>query len=194
MFIAPQHFQQQDRHYYHYIEQYVAVAGSGKRYGLSELQIDRERLKIGKFAVTRCKGIFPDGTFFECDRELILDVPEATLETNVLLALPMMVEGETEYGQQGDNRRYFQESVTLFDTSLQGNNGVETRVAQANARLILEGDDTTGLAVIPLARVLERRESGSVVLDHSFIPACIQYGASALITERLKGLQEMFSG
>lgn len=189
MFIAPQHFQQQDRHYYHYIEEYVAVAGSGKRYGLSELQIDRERLKIGKFAVTRCKGIFPDGTFFECDRELILDVPEATLETKVLLALPMMVEGETEYGEQGDNRRYFQESVTLFDTSLQGNNGVETRVAQANARLILEGEDTTGLAVLPLARVLERRESGSVVLDHSFIPACIQYGASVLITERLKELQ-----
>ncbi|MEH6577996.1 MAG: type VI secretion system baseplate subunit TssK [Amphritea sp.] len=188
MFIAPQHFQQQDRHFYHYVEQYVSVAGGGKRYGLSELQIDRERLKVGKFSVTGCKGIFPDGTFFESDQELLLDVPESTLEKNILLALPMMVEGEIEYGNRTENRRYLQDSVTLFDTSSAGNSGVDTDVAQVNARLIIEGEDLTGLTVLPIARVLERRESGALVLDHGFIPACIQYGASALISERLKEL------
>ncbi|WP_315853597.1 type VI secretion system baseplate subunit TssK [Marinobacterium arenosum] len=189
MFIAPQHFQQQDRHVHHYVEQYVAAAGHGKRYGLSELQIDRERLKIGKIAVTGCRGIFPDGTFFECDRELMLEVPETTLEKKIYLALPMAVEGEVEYGEQGENRRYVQDQVTLFDTSEAGNNGVETRVAQANVRLLIEGDDITGLTVMPFARVLERRESGALVLDQGFIPACIQYGASSQITERLKELQ-----
>jgi len=189
MFIAPQHFQQQDRHVHHYVEQYVAAAGQGRRYGLSELQIDRERLKIGKIAVTGCKGIFPDGTFFECDREVLLEVPETTLEKKIYLALPMAVEGEVEYGEPGENRRYLQDRVVLFDTSEAGNNGVETRVAQANVRLLIEGEDITGLTVMPIARVLERRESGALVLDQGFIPACIQYGASTQITERLKELQ-----
>lgn len=189
MFIAPQHFQQQDRHTHHYVEQYVAAAGQGRRHGLSELQIDRERLKIGKIAVTGCRGIFPDGTFFECEREVLLEVPETTLEKRIYLALPMAVEGEIEYGEAGENRRYLQDSVTLFDTSEAGNNGVDTRVAQPNVRLLLEGEDITGLTVMPIARVLERRESGALVLDHGFIPACIQYGASTQITERLKELQ-----
>lgn len=189
MFIAPQHFQQQDRHLHHYVEQYVAAAGQGKRHGLCDLAIDRERLKIGKIAVTGCRGVFPDGTFFECDQELLLDVPENTLEKKVYLALPMAVEGGVEYGESGDNRRFLLDSVTLFDTSDSGNNAVETRVAQANVRLILEGEDITGLTLLPVARVLERRESGALVLEQSFIPACLQYGASTLITERLKELQ-----
>lgn len=188
MFIAPQHFQQQDRHFQNYVEQYVAVAGQGHRYGLSELQIDVDRLKVGKIAVTVCKGIFPDGTYFEASHELLLEVPESTLNKRVYIALPMAVEGETEYGNKDEKLRYVRESVTLFDASQSGNQSVETDVAQINARLILEGGDTTGLTVIPIARVLEKRESGALILDQGFIPACIQYGASSLISERLKEL------
>ncbi|MEH6470528.1 MAG: type VI secretion system baseplate subunit TssK [Halopseudomonas sp.] len=189
MFIAPQHFQQQDRHYQHYIEQYVTATGQGKRYGLSELQVDRERLKIGKVTITGCKGIFPDGTFFESDQELMLEVPEATLEKVIYLALPMAVEGGLEYGGRDDNRRYLDHQVTLYDTSSAESAGVDAEVAQPHARLIIEGEDISGLTVLPVARVLERRESGALVLDQSFIPACIQYGASTLITERLQELQ-----
>ncbi len=193
MFIAPQHFQQQDRHFHHYVEQYAATMGSGQRYGLSGLQIDSERLKIGKIAVTACRGIFPDGSFFESNQELLLDIPEGTLNKRIFLALPMAVEGETDIGERAENRRYYRESVTLFDASQAGNNGVDTEVAQVNARLMLEGEDITGLTLIPLARILERRESGALVLDQGFIPACIHYGASTLLSERLKELQVLVS-
>jgi len=186
MFIAPQHFQQHDRYLHNYVEQYVAVSGYGGGYGFSELQIERERLKVGKIALARCKGIFPDGTLFECDREILLEVPESTLDKRIYLALPMEVEGEVEYGE---TRRYVQDHVMLFDTREASSNGVEIEVAQANVRLLIEGEDTTGLTVLPVTRVLERRESGALVLDQGFIPTCIQYGASAQITERLKELQ-----
>lgn len=189
MFIAPQHFQQQDRHYYHYIERYIAAARGNQVYGFSELEIDRERLKIGKFAITSCKGIFPDGTYFENDRELILDVPAGTLEQEILLAVPLAIDGEVEYGSAEENLRYFQENIALFDASQAGNNAVDTPVAQINARLMMAGDDSSGLCVMPVARVLERQESGAVLLDHGFIPAAVQYQASTVLVERLKELQ-----
>lgn len=189
MFIAPQHFQQQDRHYYHYIERYIAAARGNQLYGFSELQIDRDRLKIGKFAITSCKGIFPDGTYFENDRELIIEVPTGTLESEILLAVPLAIDGEVEYGAQNENLRYFQENLSLFDASQAGNNAIDTPVAQINARLIMAGGDTTGLCVMPVARVLESQESGAILLDHSFIPAAVQYQASSLLIERMKELQ-----
>ncbi|WP_261843157.1 type VI secretion system baseplate subunit TssK [Aliamphritea ceti] len=188
MFISPQHFQQQDRHYRHYVEQYAVAAGHDG-YGLCELQIDRERLKIGKIVITVCKGVFPDNTYFESNHELLLNVPENTLNKSVFLALPLVVDGEVEYGAAAEKRRHLVEDITLFDTSDASTNSVDAKVARPNIRLLLEGEDTTGLTVIPVARILERRESGAIILDQRFIPASLHYGASALLTERLQELQ-----
>lgn len=189
MFIAPQHFQQQERHFRHYVQQYVNVNGRGPRYGLCELEIDRERLKIGKIAVKLCRGLFPDGSYFESHKELLLEVPEGTINKTVFLALPLAVDGELEFGSIADQRRYFSESAILFDAVSEGNASVETQLSQPNARLMLEGEDTTGLTTLPIGRILERRESGSLVMDQRFIPASLQYGAAALLTERLQELQ-----
>ena len=188
MFIAPQHFQQQERYNHHHLEQYMSLTQGGHRYGLATLEIDQHRLQIGKVAVTQCRGLFPDGTYFESTRELILDVKQGTLNKVVYLALPMRVEGENEYGERSENRRYFKENVNLFDSSDSGQNSVETTVAEPNVRLFLEGDEMTGMTLIPVAKILESRESGQLILDQSFIPACLQYGASSLLIERIKEL------
>ncbi|WP_347372389.1 type VI secretion system baseplate subunit TssK [Marinomonas sp. MED121] len=188
MFIAPQHFQQQERYNHHHLEQYVSLTQGGHKYGLATLEIDQHRLQIGKIAVTQCRGLFPDGTYFESTRELLLDVKQGALEKCVYLALPMTIEGENEYGQREENKRYLKESVNLFDASDSGQNSVETTVAEPNVRLLLEGDETAGMTLIPVAKILESRESGQLVLDQSYIPACIQYGASSLLKERVKEL------
>ena len=64
MFLRPQHFQQHDR----YIERLVRdrVAGVAPyAWGISELKISRELMIGGKFGVTQCRGILPDGTPFD---------------------------------------------------------------------------------------------------------------------------------
>ncbi len=189
MFIAPQHFQQQERYFSHYIEQYVAALGAGQNYGVTALEIDRERLKIGQFSLRYCKGVFADGSYFESDRELLLEIPEGCVDKKILLALPMVIEGEPESGTVADNRRYYPESARLYDSSETGSNSIETDLAQINVRLVLEGEDCSGLNTIAIARLLERRESGAVVLDQSFICTALQYGASYIITERLKEIE-----
>ncbi|WP_274617026.1 MULTISPECIES: type VI secretion system baseplate subunit TssK [Vibrio] len=186
MFIAPQHFQQQDRHTHQYIQKYVALSSQGSGFGVSALELDHHYLKIGKFGVVHCQGIFPEGTLFDCVKELLLDIPEGTLNQRVYLALPLSVEGENEYGSRADKRRYVVSQVNLFDASDVVQSAIEAELAEPNIRLVLEGEDVTGLALLPVAKVLERQENGEVILDRSFIPACLHYGASQLLKERLK--------
>ena len=63
LFLQPHHFQQQDR----YLESLVCgLAGSVTPYawGLRELTLDTELLKLGKLAVKSATGLTPDGAIF----------------------------------------------------------------------------------------------------------------------------------
>ena len=64
LFLKPQHFQQQDRYLESYIE---ARAGSLRNYpwGFTELKLDNDLLSIGKLAIAKASGVFPDGTPFD---------------------------------------------------------------------------------------------------------------------------------
>ncbi|GAK88092.1 uncharacterized protein ImpJ/VasE [Vibrio ponticus] len=188
MFVAPQHFQQTERYITQYIQKYVDITSDGKSYGVSALETEANYLKLGKFSVVRCSGIFQDGTLFDCSRELIIEIPENTLNKVIYLALPLSIEGENEYGEREELKRYVTAEHSLFDATDSEQSGISATLAEANVRLVLEGQDSNGLVLIPVARILERREDGEVVLDRSFIPACLQYGASTLLKERLKEL------
>src|SRR5258707_14133892 len=92
LFLRPQHFQQQER----YLEAYVEGRAGSLRadgWGFDELELDRDVLTIGKLAVRRARGVFPDGTPFSIPD---LDPPPAPLEvspemrnTRLYLALPL---------------------------------------------------------------------------------------------------------
>src|SRR5688500_15604163 len=61
LFLQPQHFQQQDR----YFERYVATLGQAlapHSWRSTELAIEHDLLSIGKLALRRAAGVFPDGT------------------------------------------------------------------------------------------------------------------------------------
>src|SRR5215467_7349388 len=63
LFLRPQHFQQQER----YLEAYVEGRAAALRqhsWGLTELEIERDLLAIGKLGLRRARGVFPDGTPF----------------------------------------------------------------------------------------------------------------------------------
>ena len=63
LFLQPQHFQQQDR----YLERYVETrcqALIANSWGLTEIEFEREHLRIGKLSLRRAAGDFPDGTPF----------------------------------------------------------------------------------------------------------------------------------
>lgn len=195
MFIAPQHFQQQDRYVQNYIRNSVeTLAGFSPFYGVTELSINHDMLKIGKFSVANCAGIFPDGTQFELKQEIAITIPESAIESTLYLALPISLQGNNDYSEKStDQSRYLTHPINVFDTSTSDNASIEVEVAQLNITLKMEGDDTSGFTLIPIAKILESNESGEVVLDRAFVPACLHYGASQFLTERLKEIHALSS-
>src|ERR1700722_15439857 len=99
LFLRPQHFQQQER----YLEAYVegrAAALRAESWGFEELELDRDVLSIGKLAIRRARGVFPDGTPFSIpDRDLPpvpLEVSSDMRNARIFLALPLRRGGALE--------------------------------------------------------------------------------------------------
>ena len=195
MFIAPQHFQQQDRYVQNYIRQNVeTLAGFSPFYGITELTINHELLRIGKLSVSSCSGVFPDGTHFELAHEVAINIPQGCIETVAYIALPISLQGNNDYSEnEADQSRYLTRSINVFDTSTSANASIAIDVAHLNITLKLDNDDTSGVTLIPVAKILESSESGDVILDRAFIPACLHYGASQFLSERLKEVHALTS-
>jgi type VI secretion system protein ImpJ len=92
MFLRPQHFQQQERHFSNLVELRVASLRPYP-WGFSELKLDEQLLSVGKIAVTSARGVFPDGLPFSIPGDdeppAPLDVPDGTKSQDVVLALPL---------------------------------------------------------------------------------------------------------
>src|SRR5256885_774144 len=64
MFLTPQYFQAHDN----YLEdamQFRISAAEFKGWGFLDLAVNEEELVNGRFTVTKCRGVFPDGTLFD---------------------------------------------------------------------------------------------------------------------------------
>src|SRR5258706_12557602 len=76
LFLQPQHFQQQDR----YLERVIEARCQPlipHSWGLTEFELERDLLSIGKFALRRGAGVFPDGTPFRMPEDDPLPAPMA---------------------------------------------------------------------------------------------------------------------
>jgi len=63
LFLQPHHFQQQDRYFERFVEA-RCHALTPHSWGFTEIELERDLLAIGKFALRRAAGVFPDGTPF----------------------------------------------------------------------------------------------------------------------------------
>lgn len=69
LFVKPQHFQQATRASEAALHQRLASLNAAF-YGFSELQLSDEYLSLGKVAITRARGVMPDGTVFDIPADL----------------------------------------------------------------------------------------------------------------------------
>ena len=193
MFIAPQHFQQQDRYFQNYVRQNVETLSEfSPFYGVTELVINHDLLKVGKLSIAKSSGVFPDGTHFDMKNEIVRDIAQGNVENLVYLALPVALQGNNDYGQESFERsRYLTSPVDIFDAASLESASVEIEVANLNIVIKLEGEDTSGFTLIPIAKILEYTDSSEVILDHNFIPTCLHYGASELLVKRLKEIHAL---
>ncbi len=189
MFVSPQHFQQQERYILSQALMYLSSMQPGVC-GVAGLQFDHTFLKNGKLAIKQVQGIFPDGTPFSLNETLVGDIPENFTHGIAYLTLPLQVAGAVEVATRAEEpRRYKLEQVELFDTVNVGNDPLETMVERLNLSLKMQGQDLSDYTVLPVASIREVTPDGALVLDESFIPACLIVSASDTLMGYLRELQ-----
>src|SRR5919106_2428815 len=184
LFLRAQHFQQQDRYFERYVETrcQALVPHSG---GFTEIQLERDLLSIGKLAVRRAAGVFPDGTPFRMPEDDPLpppiDVDVSIRAQTVYLALPLRRTGAADVdraaGSDGLARHDVRELEARDATSSTGE-VVSLEVGAMRARLLVESDVSGAYACIPLAEVIECRADKQVMLDETFIPTVLHTRAA----------------
>ncbi|MEN8668484.1 MAG: type VI secretion system baseplate subunit TssK [Ketobacter sp.] len=191
LFLRPQHFQQQDRYFERYIDGRCEAIG-GYLWGLLDITLDAELLKLGKVGISQARGVFPDGSPFSFpDADAlppVLSVPENTTNEMVYLCLPLRRTGAMEIAQEhGQTTLARHNSIEIEVRNNVGEQGEPTDidVGQLNAMLKLGSEDLSGYAKVGIARIQEYIADKAVVLDTAYIPPMLDCLKSQVINSHL---------
>lgn len=196
MFLLPQHFQQQGR----FIRGWIEERCGGLRpytWGVTRLEIDTQKLSLGKFAIKSCSGVFPDGTPFNMPDNHPLPAPleiqpqhkNETIELALLLEKSTGNDASNASTEQGLSR-YIRQELFVHDQhsgSRSGEAVIET--GSLAARIRLASQDKGAFATIPIARLIERRSDDMVLLEEQFIPTCLHCFGSQRLTDTIREFQ-----
>ena len=185
MFLRPSHFQQLDRYFQSWIEARCAGLHCYS-WGVTKIEIDQQLLTLGKFSITTCQGVFPDGTPFSMPDNhpapIPLDIPAESKNEILYLSLPV----RGSYGKElaWDDKsdefiRYRLKELEVKDIHSQYEQDSSTiQSGELWSRFRLSHQNQDAYVNIPIAKIIERKADKQVVLDNQFIPACLHIGAS----------------
>ncbi|AXV34756.1 type VI secretion system-associated protein [Aeromonas hydrophila] len=206
LFIKPQHFQQQQRHSDYALHARLSAL-SDYFYGLQSLAINEDYLGFGRIALVGATGILPDGTVFNIPNDDVLPTPLEVTDSSVAnqkvyLALPLSVSGVNEVNQGGQVATRLQaHRHDVRDLHSEGGDVVSLEVGRVSLRLMLEREDRSAYASLAIARILDKRPDGGLVLDPNFMPCSISVSAiptlkrflgesAGLVAERARSLSQ----
>jgi len=196
MFLRPQHFQQQERFFCHWVEARCSSLRAFS-WGFTELLIDQEKQAFGKVSLNVCQGIFPDGTPFNAPHEQspppILEVGKMVKQQLVYLALPLPLDGRKEVAfnkSEAGLSRYYLAEQTVKDnsTDIPADDAV-IGVGELLLSLRLESQDNGSYVIMPVARIVEVKPDGRVILDKDLISPVLFCRASETLKVYLEEVQ-----
>lgn len=184
LFIKPQHFQQQQRSLEGLLD--LRLRGVSRYlYGFLTLELNAEFLSFGRIAISRASGVMPDGTAFQLPDDDIEPVPLEIDDTSianqvVYLGIPLATDGVGEVHWPDDDlpARYRAAQRNVRDLHSRHGDSADLDVARVAPRLLLERDDRSAYACLALARIIELRPDGSLVLDEQFLPTLLNAQAA----------------
>jgi type VI secretion system protein ImpJ len=188
LFLRPQHFQQQQRHVDAQIEA-ALKALYAYPWGVDRLVIDEASLAMGTFQVNSASGILLDGTAFAIPDQdappVPLQVPVDAKNQVVMLALPLGRAGLSSVTLQSPKAdslaRYSATSAEVLDENDGFGEEASVQLGRLSLRILLEREMTGAFMGIPIARVLERRADGQIVLDQHFIASSLNVTSQRLL-------------
>lgn len=209
MHLAPHHFQLHRRHLEATATAAIDVLHAFP-YGVAACELDAEALRNGTLSLRHARGMLPDGTPFDIPDGDQAPAP-SPLATRfspthdahlVHLALPAwrgtaanVWHDQPPVGLEPpparETHRFLRVEQAIIDET-SGQDPASVTFAARQFRLLLDTEVTPDLITLPIGRV-RRDGAGSYVLDASFIPTCVHFGASAWLlefTHRLVGMLE----
>ncbi len=198
--LTPQHLQIQDR-FAESTLQFRLEALSFRPWGFSELQVEQAALAGGLLAITRARGLFPDGLPFDIPSSDPAPPPKPlgpyfegrTEPGTAYLGVPLYREHGLNLSVAGENAdtRYVAGVETVRDETRQQSEK-PIQVARKNFRLLLEGEVSHATSALSLARI-SRTESGVLQFDPLFVPPLLDISASSYLISIVRRLVEIVS-
>lgn len=184
MFLRPQHFQAADQYWHEYV-------GTSTRwnchyhYGLRSIEISPEALGNNQLQVRQLSARMVDGTVVdlqsgqELDRVDLKPAFEQQDTVVAYLAIPRLVLGRANVGRpsRDADHRFLPFATNLQDES-QGGNDQPVELKSPNLRIVLTGQDASGMELLPIARITRASATGAVpVVDTKYIPPLLAIDA-----------------
>ncbi|MFW5444502.1 MAG: type VI secretion system baseplate subunit TssK [Methylococcaceae bacterium] len=183
LFIKPQHFQQESRHFDYLLNQNMTLV-SEYLFGFSNLEINREFLNFGKIGLLRASGRMADGTLFDIPNETPEPTPltinqQTMVGQRVYLAIPLRSVGSVEMQWPGRDQisRYVVEQSEVKDLHSEEGNHAAVHIARFNARLMLESEDRSAYVCLAITQITELQADNSVSIDEDFYPTSVSLNA-----------------
>lgn len=193
MFMRPQHFQQNDRHWGARLE--ARLDGlAAYAWGLRQLALDENMLSLGKLSVTSISGILADGTPVDAPKEADLP-PVREIDRDgagrvVYIALAALRGDEPDITleeQRSTVARFNVATESVRDSTAADSEPVDMRVGRPALRLMLDGEAVDDMITLPIARIRAISPSGGIELDGDFLPPSLtcaaDRGFGAFLTE-----------
>lgn len=176
MYLRPQHFQQMERYLEHLVQLRSRALGS-HYWGFLRHELDQEALALGKLALSMAQGVMPDGTPFHfASREEApeaLTVPAGTTAREVVLALPLRRSGGEDciFEERQDSlARYGVLTREIADVNSVALGPASLQLGRPRFRLVLADELGHDWQAVGLARILEARGDGRLLLDPAYMP------------------------
>jgi type VI secretion system protein ImpJ len=165
-------------------------------WGIHEVEIDRALLNDGIIRLTRCSGLFDDGTPFEMPQG---EQPAPSLQVSgdaggmiVYLALLRMRPGMPEIAPPTASHaaptRQRVSEWAVADSNSDSREAVPLEVSQLQTRLVLERDRLSDDTSIGLLRIAQVDDKGAVALDSRFVPPCLDCALQPGLAQVIKDI------
>lgn len=200
LFIRPQHFQQNDRHYSFELRTRT-IQSRANNWGFFNLNIDDTLLNTGKLLIKSASGILPDGTLFELssqdESDLIIEVQASDVGKFVYLTLPLYIENSDEVHfeeQESLLTRYKSKLLKEIPNINAGeNSSSDLIVAKQNFSLQFEEDINQGLIKLKVAKIGNVSAAQVITLDETFEPTYLHLNSCEALVFKIKELSSMLN-
>ena len=198
MFLQPQHFQQQDRYLSRQLAGRLASAVPWA-WGFFGLQVDEAALLQGRVVVNSAHGVLPDGLVFSVPGDdaapPAFEVPGDARDQVLVLGLPDarpgVPESDAEAAESAMPPRFRVAQVDVADCHALSAREAPLQIGRLNLRLMLARDAMEGHSTLGVARIVERRADGRVVLDTAYVPPMLHATAQAVLDGYLREVHGM---